>query len=250
MKKIFITISLLLPLALSAAPVLAVTSYSRDPGGSPIYEGDTTFSFLYDNWFSDVAGNSAGSAHTWSWWQLQITDGVHYFATDPLPCTPSTGPYQCDAPSSTAPKSVSATFNLPAGNYSYRFCLGHSNSVDANGFFSGPYNPPYNPDVANAECGNYYAIYGNPNAQESFSVQVVPPPPPPPTPPASALPQSINPGDLSVPSSTTHDLLASISNVMGNLGFLGLIVLCAAVPLAFWFMREAISLPPKETKKK
>jgi hypothetical protein len=61
---------------------------------------------------------------------------------------------------------------------------------------------------------------------------------------------TINSGDVSVPTSTTNDLLASISNVIGNAGFLGILVVAMAFPLFFWFAKEAIALNRHNRKKK
>jgi hypothetical protein len=58
-------------------------------------------------------------------------------------------------------------------------------------------------------------------------------------------PRSIEPGDLSVPPSTVHDLLASVSNVFTNAGLLGILVIAMAIPLTFYFAKQAISLITK-----
>jgi hypothetical protein len=57
--------------------------------------------------------------------------------------------------------------------------------------------------------------------------------------------QTIAPGDLAVPTSTVHDLLASVSSIFTDPGILGLVVIAAAVPLVFYFARQAIGLLPK-----
>jgi hypothetical protein len=53
---------------------------------------------------------------------------------------------------------------------------------------------------------------------------------------------AVNSGDLSVPTSTANDLLVSASNVIGNVGFLGILVVAMALPLFFWFAKEAIAI--------
>ena len=62
---------------------------------------------------------------------------------------------------------------------------------------------------------------------------------------AAANAQTIAPGDLSVPTSTVHDLLASVSSVFTDPGVLGLVVIAMALPLVFYFARQAIALLPK-----
>jgi hypothetical protein len=61
----------------------------------------------------------------------------------------------------------------------------------------------------------------------------------------SANAQTIPAGALSVPTSTITDLLASVSNVFTDPGILGLVVIAAAIPLVFYFARQAIGLLPK-----
>ncbi len=67
---------------------------------------------------------------------------------------------------------------------------------------------------------------------------------------APPAPVTINSGVLVLPSSDTHDLLASITNVMDGAGLLEILVLAAGVPLAFWFMREIIALNYQNKKQK
>jgi hypothetical protein len=57
--------------------------------------------------------------------------------------------------------------------------------------------------------------------------------------------QSIAPGDLSVPTSTVHDLLASASSILTDPGILGIIAVAIALPLVFYFVRQVIGLLPK-----
>lgn len=57
--------------------------------------------------------------------------------------------------------------------------------------------------------------------------------------------QTIPAGSLSFPTSTVGDLLASVSNVFTDPGILGLVVIAAAIPLVFYFARQAIGLLPK-----
>ena len=57
--------------------------------------------------------------------------------------------------------------------------------------------------------------------------------------------QTIQPGALTVPSSTVTDLLASVSNIFTDPGILGLVVIAAAIPLVFYFAKQAIGLLPK-----
>jgi hypothetical protein len=57
--------------------------------------------------------------------------------------------------------------------------------------------------------------------------------------------QTIPAGALSVPSSTVTDLLASVSNIFTDPGILGLVVIAAAIPLVFYFAKQAIGLLPK-----
>lgn len=60
-----------------------------------------------------------------------------------------------------------------------------------------------------------------------------------------AFASSINAGDIVVPTSTTHDLLASVSNVFTDTGMLSIVVIAAALPLVFWLARKVIGLFPK-----
>jgi hypothetical protein len=62
---------------------------------------------------------------------------------------------------------------------------------------------------------------------------------------AAANAQTIPAGALSVPTSTVTNLLASVSNVFTDPGVLGLVVIAMALPLVFYFARQAISLLPK-----
>jgi hypothetical protein len=62
---------------------------------------------------------------------------------------------------------------------------------------------------------------------------------------SAANAQTIAPGALSVPTSTVSNLLASTSNVFTDPGVLGLVVIAMALPLVFWFARQAIALLPK-----
>ena len=57
--------------------------------------------------------------------------------------------------------------------------------------------------------------------------------------------QTIPAGALSVPTSTVTNLLASVSNVFTDPGVLGLVVIAMALPLVFYFARQAIALLPK-----
>jgi len=61
---------------------------------------------------------------------------------------------------------------------------------------------------------------------------------------------TIEPGDVTVPTSTTHDLLASVSNVFTDTGMLSIVVIAAALPLVFWLAHQVIGLLPKSRAKK
>jgi hypothetical protein len=57
-------------------------------------------------------------------------------------------------------------------------------------------------------------------------------------------------GVLSLPVSSARDFLASITNVIADAGFLGIIVLAMAIPLFFWFARELVALNRHNRKRK
>jgi hypothetical protein len=63
-------------------------------------------------------------------------------------------------------------------------------------------------------------------------------------------PVTIGPGVLVLPSTDAPDLLASVSNVMADAGFLGIIILAMAIPLFFWFAREIVALNRHNQKRK
>lgn len=62
---------------------------------------------------------------------------------------------------------------------------------------------------------------------------------------AAANAQTVQPGALTVPSSTVTNLLASVSNIFTDQGVLGLVVVAAAIPLVFYFAKQVIGLLPK-----
>ena len=61
----------------------------------------------------------------------------------------------------------------------------------------------------------------------------------------SAHAATIATGDLSIPTSTVHDLLASVSVIFTDPGVLALVVVAIAIPLAFYFAHQAMGLMPK-----
>lgn len=50
---------------------------------------------------------------------------------------------------------------------------------------------------------------------------------------------------FTVPTSTATDLLAEITSTLSDVGFLGLLVVAAAIPLVFYVARQLIGLVPK-----
>lgn len=54
---------------------------------------------------------------------------------------------------------------------------------------------------------------------------------------------------ITIPTSTTASVLSSVSSLFADPGFLGVVVLAVALPLAFWAIRQLISLFPKSRAK-
>jgi len=66
---------------------------------------------------------------------------------------------------------------------------------------------------------------------------------------AAAHADTINAGDLTVPTSTVHDLLASVSNIFTDPGILALLVVAVAIPLAFYVAHQVIGLISRRTRR-
>lgn len=59
---------------------------------------------------------------------------------------------------------------------------------------------------------------------------------------------AVGAGVLVLPASDTYDIVASISNIISDVGFLGILVIAMAIPLFFWFAKEVIALNRRKTK--
>jgi len=195
MKKIFITISLILPILLSAVPAFAALTTAPASGSSfnalqiTLSGNDDKRVILVDN-----AGIVVGD-----------TDASHGY------------PYP-NADGTYAPSQLGFT----ADGYGTYTIISTTQSENGLGSCL-PGNTITNCLHMIGQGSGYY----NENTFNFFA------------PPA---PVTVGSGILALPSSTAINLLASITNVMGGMGLWEIIILAMAVPLAFWFMREIISL--------
>jgi hypothetical protein len=203
MKKIIITISLVLPILLSAVPVFA--ALSTVPVGSTNFNDLQVTVTSLDNRrviLVDPSGIVVGDTRATHGFPYPFADGTY---------------------------SMGQLGFTSAGTGTYTIITTYQNE---NGYGS------CTPGSTMSSC-LYMIGQGVGYYSESTFDLLIPPPE-----------TTINSGDLSVPTSTTNDLLASISNVIGNAGFLGILVVAMALPLFFWFAKEAIALNRHNKKKK
>ena len=201
MKKIFITISLLLPLALSATPVFAALSSS--PASSQNFNDLQVTVTGLDNRrviLVDPAGIVVGDTATSHGYPYPFADGT--YSTSQLGFTSAgSGTY-----------TIISTYQSENGIGS---CTPGSTMASCIG-------------MINAGAGYY--------TESNFTL--LPPP----------IQAAINQGDLSLPSSDSYDIMASISNIISDAGFLGILVVAMAIPLFFWFAKEVIALNKHKSK--
>lgn len=198
MKKIFITISLILPILLSAVPAFA--AFSTTPASGSDFNALQITLSGNDNKrviLVDYAGIVVGDTDASHGYPYPNADGTY---------TPS-------------------QLGFAASGYGTYTIISATQSE--NGFGSClPGNTISNCLHMIGQGSGYY--------NESTFNLFAPP-----------APVTVGSGILALPSSTAINLLASITNVMGGMGLWEIIVLAMAVPLAFWFMREVISLNRK-----
>jgi hypothetical protein len=203
MKKIIITISLVIPILLSAAPVFAALSTA------PV--GSTNF--------NDLQITVSGLDNR----RIILVDPTGIIVGD----TRATHGYPYPFADGTYTMSQLGFTSAGTGNYTVL-----TTYQDENGIGSCTPGSTLSSCIGMINAGaGYYT--------ESTFDLLVPPPY-----------AAINSGDLSVPTSSTNDLLASVSNVIGNAGFLGIFVVAMALPLFFWFAKEAIAINRHNKKRK
>ena len=195
MKKIFITISLIVPILLSAAPAFA--ALSTTPASSADFSALRITISTLDNRrviLVGPAGLIVGDTRTSHGYPYPFADGTY------------------------TPSQLGFT---SAGIGSYTIITTYQ---DENGIGS------CTPGHTMSSCLGMIAAGVGYYSQSSF-VLLTPP-----------LPVTVNPGDLGLPSTDAHDLLASVTNVIGSTGLLGVLVIAMAIPLFFYFAKEAIAL--------
>ena len=198
MKKILITISLVIPLALSALPAFA--ALSTTPASSANFNDLQINVSGLDDWRVILVGPNGlviGDTESSNGYPFPGTDGTY------------------------SPSQLGFT---PAGVGTYTII---SAEQSENGYGS------CTPGNTLNDC--LYMIFEGTNYKHLSTFELLAPPPW----------VAAHAGDLGFPSSTMVDLLASVSNVVGDTGLLEIIVIAMAIPLFFWFAKEMISINRK-----
>jgi hypothetical protein len=198
MKKLLITISLVIPLALSALPAFA--ALSTTPASSTNFNDLQINVSGLDDWRVILVGPNGlviGDTETTNGYPFPGTDGTY------------------------SPSQLGFT---PAGVGIYTII---SAEQSENGYGS------CTPGNTLANC--LYMIFEGTNYKHISTFELLAPPPW----------VAVHAGDFGFPSSTMVDLLASVSNVVGDMGLLGVIIIAMAIPLFFWFVKEIIAIDHK-----
>lgn len=202
MKK-FIALCSVVALGIAPAALAAVT-YTRLPGGtSPA--APITMRIQMDSW-SDLIPSIPSAYGEYNYWDIDAYgEGITDYTVG---CIPSS--------------TLDFTFDIPA-------VPGDSiGAIEINVFDVGEYS-------TTATCvseGEYTSSNTQNGFGDTFTVA------------ASSITAgaSANPGDFTLPTSFSHDLTASVSNVFGDAGILSFIVIAAALDLVFWFAYKVIGL--------
>ena len=199
MKKILITISLVIPLALSALPAFAALSTA--PASSANFNDLQINVSGLDDWRVILVGPDGlviGDTETSHGYPFPATDGAY---------NPSQLGFTSAGPGTYTIISAEQSEN------GYGSCL-PGNTLD--------------------NC--LYMIFEGTNYKHISTFELLAPPPP----------VAAHPGDLALPSTDAVDILASVSNVVGDTGLLEIIVIAMAIPLFFWFTKEMIAINRKK----
>jgi len=201
MKKLFITISILIPLALSALPAFAALSTSP---ASSINFSDLQIAVTSNDSRRVVLVNYAGMI-------VGDTDSIHGY------------PY----PSADGTYSPSQLGFISAGIGTYTIISTNQAENGQGSCLTG------STIVSCLHMIGQGTGYYNESTFNLFA--------PPPI-------VAAEPGALALPSSTTVDLLASISNIMAGLGLLSILIVAMAIPLFFWWTKELVALNKHKKK--
>jgi hypothetical protein len=193
MKKLFITISLVLPLALTALPVFAANTFTP----TAYNDGATVATANYD--FAIATFNPNGTIYTEHCSSGHSPDFTLF----------------CDGQNAITGAIVNTFIGSAATFRVVEF-------ETSDGAF-------------NCWAANSYATCAAQGRSHTFTVTYTPPVPPP-------VQAAAMPGSLALPSSSAYALVASVSNVVGGVGLLAVIVLAMAITFFFWFAKEAIAL--------
>lgn len=177
----------------NAVPALAANTYTRTPADATA-TNPLSFHYDYTDWDNDVLPDFNGSAVNFRYFLLHVTDGVHEYNSDVLPCADTIGfDFYCPGTDAT-PKSIDFTATLAADTapYTVRLCGSNASATDASGYFT-----------SSNSCITYGWFQTAPMNMLADSFTVVAPDVMPPSPPVPPLPPLASPSAHANPPSST-----------------------------------------------